>query len=426
MSSDLQVQTTQMLAGRYRRIRQQTLDLCQPLQTADYELQAADFVSPAKWHLAHTTWFFETFLLKPNLPEYQAFDPLYEHLFNSYYNGIGQPYARGQRGLLSRPSLEDVLAYRRSIDEAMLMLLDQVELTPLIELGLNHEQQHQELLLTDLLYNWSFNPMQPVYQSVMEVVNAPEPQANPWIEFDGGLYRVGRKPHPDYFAFDNESPRHEVVVSDFALSQRLITNREYLEFMEDGGYQRPDLWLSDGWSWCQREAISSPLYWRQTESGWQQYGLCGMQVLELEAPVTHVSFYEADAYARWAGARLPTEYEWEVSTKQLDVDDLDALGNFVEHKHWRPRPANEGESEQLKQQLGDCWEWTASPYQPYPGFKATDDAVGEYNGKFMCNQMVLRGGSCLTPLDHIRCTYRNFFYPQERWQFTGIRLARSC
>ena len=404
-----------LLANQYHQIRQQTLLLCQPLQAADYELQAAEFTSPAKWHLAHTSWFFETFLLKPHLSGYQPFHPQYSQLFNSYYNGIGQPYPRAQRGLLSRPALDQVLAYREFIDNAMQPLLSEPALVPLIELGLNHEQQHQELLLTDLLYCWSFNPLCPVYQT-----DQPLPAAisdNSWQEFDGGMYCIGHKPGKG-FAFDNESPRHQLYVGDFALARRLTSNREYLEFIQDGGYQQPQLWLADGWNWVQQHQIQAPLYWRDSSAGLQQYSLNGLRPLALDAPVCHVSFYEADAFARWSGARLATEAEWEVSASGLDPQQ----GHFADSGRFSPSPA--GTARGVQQQFGDCWEWTSSPYQPYPGYQPAAGAVGEYNGKFMCNQMVLRGGSCATAAGHIRTSYRNFFYPHERWQFSGIRLAR--
>ena len=410
------------LSEQYDRVRQQTLNLCRPLQTADYELQAAEFTSPAKWHLAHTSWFFETFLLKPNLKGYQEFHPKFGHLFNSYYNGIGQPYPRAKRGLLSRPSLDDVLNYRHHVDQQMSLLMADESLQPLIELGLNHEQQHQELLLTDLLYCWSVNPMQPVYQALPSPVAKTESPINDWLSFDGGIYRIGHKAS-NGFAFDNEGPRHDVLLQDFSLAQRLVTNREYLEFINAGGYQQPEFWLSDGWAWVQREGIVAPLYWKNIEQEWQQFSLNGQRAIELDAPVTHVSFFEADAYARWAGARLATEAEWEISARQADA----AQGHFADAGRFSPRPVGLSgvtQNNGLQQQFGDCWEWTASPYQPYPGYVPAAGAVGEYNGKFMCNQMVLRGGSCVTPAGHVRPTYRNFFYPHERWQFTGIRLAR--
>lgn len=414
------------LCGYYTAVRDQSLMLCRPLQHADYELQAAEFTSPAKWHLAHTSWFFETFLLKPNLAGYREFHPQFGHLFNSYYNGIGQPYRRNQRGLLSRPTLEEVLEYRHHIDQHMQQLLGREELRPLIELGLNHEQQHQELLLTDLQYCWSFNPLYPVY-SPPAAGSGGDYQANQWLDFDGGIYKFGHKQNHG-FAFDNEGPLHEALVQDFALAKRLTTNREYLEFMSDGGYQNPEFWLSDGWAWVQQQQISTPLYWQpladsDDAGGYASFSLNGFVPLSLDAPVTHVSFYEADAYARWAGARLASEFEWEVSARQSDC----GIGNFVDSRHFRPQAVCEltpTHGNGLQQQFGDCWEWTASPYQPYPGYQPAAGAVGEYNGKFMCNQMVLRGGSCVTPAGHIRPTYRNFFYPHERWQFTGIRLAR--
>lgn len=398
----------------YHAIRQTTLALCAPLEPADHELQAAAFTSPAKWHLAHTTWFFETFILMPNLKGYRPFNPLFEQLFNSYYNGIGKPFPRDKRGLLSRPSLGEVLRYRLWVDEAMQALLADTSLWPLIELGLNHEQQHQELLLTDVQYCWSVNPLAPAYAAPMNETKFTHQEIS-WHEFGGGIHSIGCQGNG--FSFDNEGPRHSVLVSDGAIANRLITTREYLEFMADDGYQRPDLWLADGWAWVQQNAIEAPLYWRETHDGWRRFSLHGDQPLALDNPVTHVSFYEADAYARWAGARLPTEAEWElVASKQAVV------GGFQESAYWYPQGAVNDQS--LQQLFGETWQWTSSTYQAYPKYKPAAGAVGEYNGKFMCNQMVLRGASCLTPVAHARASYRNFFYPHERWQFTGIRLAR--
>jgi len=426
----------------YKRVRQQSLKLCQDLEIEDYELQADAFVSPIKWHLAHTSWFFETFILK-NQPDYQVFHPLFEYLFNSYYNAVGKQYPRDKRGLMSRPTVKEVKAYRQHVDQKMMALLindDSLDQNLLV-LGLNHEQQHQELMLTDLKYNLSFNPLYPIYsQAKFPKQQSPDQDKNyqlpalEFIEFGGGIYNFGLKQNGGdvKFGFDNETPRHQSMVQDFRLANRLITNQEYCEFIEAGGYQDPQHWLADGWAWVQQNNINGPLYWH-TESyldGQErfEFRLTGYGKLHPHQPVTHISFYEANAYASWAGKRLPTEYEWEVASKKRDIK-----GTFVESQSFHPLQVLSADAELkeaypddgMKQLFGDCWQWTQSTYSPYPGFKIPEGAVGEYNGKFMCNQMVLRGGSCATPRDHIRSTYRNFFYPQDRWQFTGIRLAED-
>jgi ergothioneine biosynthesis protein EgtB len=425
------------LLNYYKRVRQQSLELCEPLETEDFELQADAFVSPIKWHLAHTSWFFETFILK-NIPDYQVFHPQFEHLFNSYYNAVGKQYPRDKRGLMSRPTVQEVKAYRQYIDQKLITLLNnsaridsaQAEL---ITLGLNHEQQHQELMLTDLKYNLSFNPLYPIYaKAKFPLGQAPDNDQNKaiepllFIEFGGGIYNFGHKGVG--FSFDNETPRHQTLVNDFAIANRLISNEEFCLFIDAGGYQDPQYWLADGWAWVEKNNINGPLYWHlESEEGSSaqryEFRLTGYGKLHPQQPVTHVSFYEADAYARWAGKRLPTEYEWEVASKKRAI-----RGNFIDSKSYHPlqldsTAVNEKDVGQL---FGNCWQWTQSSYAPYPGFKAPLGAVGEYNGKFMCNQMVLRGGSCVTPKDHLRTTYRNFFYPQDRWQFTGIRLAEDC
>ncbi len=404
---------------RFLAVRAQSEALTAPLETEDYGLQAMPDASPPKWHLAHTTWFFETFILLPFASGYRVFHPLYEHLFNSYYNGVGQPFSRPERGQLSRPTVAEVYAYRRHVDDALVALLAEPgdathdEVLRRVELGLNHEQQHQELLLTDLKYSFSRNPLAPAYRTDLEPA-APSEDAQTQrgtMGFDGGLVPVGAA---SGFAFDNETPRHQVYLAPFALADRLVTNGEYLEFVRAGGYAQHELWLSDGWSAVQSRDWRAPIYWRSEGEDWFEFTLGGERSLDLAAPVVHVSAYEADAYARWAGARLPTEFEWEHAASSRN----DAGGNFVESD--RLHPVASGGSTQL---FGDAWEWTSSAYGPYPGFKSEAGVLGEYNGKFMANQLVLRGGSCVTPESHVRASYRNFFYPPDRWQFSGIRLA---
>jgi len=377
--------------------------------------------SPAKWHLAHTTWFFETFLLTEHLPGYRAFHPAFRNLFNSYYNAVGDRPLRALRHTLSRPALDDVRAYRSHVDEAMGRLLARElpsEVIDLLTLGLNHEQQHQELILTDVKNGLALNPLRPAYRELRDL----EPSlptivpALRWHSFPEGVYTVGFE--GDDFAFDNEGPRHNVFLSPFRLASRLVTNGEYMQFMLDNGYDTARLWLSDGWDVVRANQWSAPLYWEKREGQWWHYTLNGMRPVGEDEPVCHVSFYEADAFARWAGERLATEFEWEVASRSCPVE-----GNFMDSGVFHPQPASQ--SGTLTQMYGDVWEWTASSYLPYPGFQTAPGAVGEYNGKFMCNQMVLRGGSCATSQSHIRPTYRNFFPPHVRWQFMGIRLANG-
>lgn len=413
------------LSGKYTEVRARSIEICEPLATEDFVIQPMEDASPPKWHLAHVTWFFETFILRHFVPGYTPFNRAFEYLFNSYYNGVGTPFPRPERGRLSRPTVVEIMAYRQYVDDHMAQLLD-VELGADLLfrtiLGLNHEQQHQELLLTDLKYNLGNNPLFPAYLEANTTMPATAPSKIHFEEFERGIYEIGvGLPATGEFAFDNESPNHEVLVGDFALANRLVTNREYLAFMEDQGYQRPELWLSDAWSLVNdpRCGIRKPLYWVSQQDSWYEYTLAGgLQALEMDAPVCHVSGYEADAYARWAGCRLPTEAEWELVARQERQQ-----GNFYETCALRPVPAT-GDAG-MRQMYGDVWEWTSSSYAPYPGFRPFEGDLGEYNGKFMANQLVLRGGSCVTPATHIRSSYRNFFYPKDRWQFSGIRLVRD-
>jgi len=407
----------------YRRVRIATEQLAAPLSAEDCAIQSMPDASPVKWHLAHTSWFFETFVLKPHLPAYRLFHPSFRVLFNSYYNGIGDKHPRSRRGLLSRPSLEEVHAYRLHVDAAMAELMDRRTLpstiSALIELGLNHEQQHQELILTDVLHLLSCNPLKPAYEPSIGAADAPIADASPltWIEFGEGIVDIGHE--GSQFAFDNESPRHRQYLNGFSLASREVTNGEYLAFIDDAGYRRPELWLSEGWDWLAANSIDAPLYWQRDGRGWLEFGLHGLRPVEASAPVCHVSLFEADAYARWAGARLPSEGEWEVAASGRPVE-----GNFIESGSLEPTAANAA-TVTLSQLFGDVWEWTRSAYAPYPGYRPATGAIGEYNGKFMCNQYVLRGGSCVSPASHLRATYRNFFPAAARWQFTGIRLARD-
>ena len=401
------------LADRYRAVRARSEALCRPLSVEDYGVQPMDEASPPKWHLAHTTWFFETFLLKPFATAYQPVDGRYEHLFNSYYNGVGDPYPRPRRGLLSRPTVSDVLDYRTLVDRAMGPLLERKdgEVLRRIELGLHHEQQHQELMLTDLKANLGFNPLKPAYRTDLTT----ETKTAPPLKFsahEGGMIHIGAE--GDGFCFDNELPRHRVWLEPFALADRLVTNGEYLAFIEDGGYRNPAWWLSEGWAAVCAGGWRAPFYWRERDGAWLEYRLGGEAPVAPAAPVVHVSGFEADAYARWAGCRLPTEFEWEASAAGLDPN----AGNFADDERLHPVGGN-------GQLFGDLWEWTSSAYGPYPGYAPLPGALGEYNGKFMSSQLVLRGGSCATPRGHVRASYRNFFYPADRWQFSGIRLAKG-
>jgi ergothioneine biosynthesis protein EgtB len=407
------------LFAAYRRARAQTLALAAPLTAEDCVVQSMPDASPVKWHLAHTSWFFETFVLEPGLPGFTPYRDAFRVLFNSYYVAVGPRHPRPERGLLSRPSLEEVMAYRASVDERMQALFARhpersARLADVIELGVNHEQQHQELILTDVKHALSLNPLLPAYQAARARAGA-APAPLRWSALPDGVRQIG---HPgEGFSFDNERPRHRVFVGEFEIAERLATNAEYRDFIADGGYRRPELWLSEGWDLRSARGWEAPLYWLERAGAWSEFTLEGARALEPEEPVTHVSYYEADAYARWCGARLATEAEWEIVAAGRDPS-----GNFLESGRLHPAPLGAGGGGQF---YGDAWEWTSSSYAPYPGFRPPEGAVGEYNGKFMVNQYVLRGGSCATPRTHIRASYRNFFPAAARWQFSGIRLARD-
>ena len=413
------------LALHFKRTRTQTEILVKPLSAEDCQLQSMPDASPAKWHLAHLTWFFETFILEKYEVNFKPFDASFRVLFNSYYNGIGDKHPRAQRGLISRPTLADVMAYRQAVDERVLTVLNEnsndSDLAQLITLGLHHVQQHQELLLTDIKHALSMNPAQPAYAKRWPLSSiAPQPMM--WHNYKGGLVEHGFDAAEEGFAFDNETPRHRVYVAPFDLSSRLVTNGDFLAFMADGGYQRPELWLSLGWDWVQAGQHALPLYWKPHQSGYVNFTLQGLVDVDPNTPACHLNYFEADAFARWSGARLPTEFEWELSASQTKTP---WSGNFVESTAYHPMPLQLANNEQPSQLFGDVWEWTQSNYNPYPGYKPWKGLVGEYNGKFMCNQFVLRGGSCATPQSHIRASYRNFFPPDARWQFSGLRLARN-
>jgi ergothioneine biosynthesis protein EgtB len=410
------------LRDRYRRIREFSEKLSETLEPEDCVVQTMPEASPVKWHLAHTSWFFETFVLKAALSNYNP-DPQYAYLFNSYYNSAGKMHCRPKRGLISRPTLRETMEYRRRVDQIMGAVFAAPALlekfAPVIGLGLQHEQQHQELILTDIKHVFSENPLRPVFRergSASE--SAPLAEMSP-LYFPPGVYEVGYEGAG--FHFDNEGPLHRQFLEAFQFMPGLVTNGDYLEFIEDGGYRRPEFWLSLGWYTVNEQRWDAPFYWEKRDGSWWVFTLAGMRELDKNEPVCHVSYFEADAFARWASARLPTEFEWEVAAAGLPY-----TGNFAENERFHPQPLSQTASGQpLAQMFGDVWEWTSSSYSPYPGYAPTAGALGEYNGKFMCNQYVLRGGSCATSQSHIRKTYRNFFPPSARWQFTGIRLART-
>jgi ergothioneine biosynthesis protein EgtB len=409
------------LASRYRDVRAATERLCEPLSAEDCAIQSMPDASPAKWHLAHTSWFFETFVLEDAIRGYRPFHADFRFLFNSYYNSVGEQYPRPERGMISRPSLEEVLAYRAHVDERMLDLLARspgARLASVVEVGLQHEQQHQELILTDVKHLLSRNPLHPVYRDAPALARAAAPPLR-WLAYSEGVREIG---HDGVgFSFDNERPGHRALVGAFELASRPVTNGEFLEFVRDGGYEQPEHWLSDGWAKVRGDGWRAPLYWEERDGEWLQMTLSGLREVRAEEPVVHVSYYEADAFASWAGARLPSEEEWEIAAGPLPIE-----GNFAESGLLHPAALRTSNGGGPSQMFGDVWEWTRSAYAPYPGYRQPPGAFGEYNAKFMCNQLVLRGGSCATPISHIRPTYRNFFFADSRWQFSGIRLARDA
>lgn len=424
MPVNILTDTDNQLIQFYVNVRSKTEKLCQPLFTEDYVIQSISDVSPPKWHLAHTTWFFETFILIPYFKNYRPFNPLFHYLFNSYYYQVGGVFPRTHRGILSRPTVDTVYSYRHYVDKHLTEFMDSIneelflKLENLVMLGIHHEQQHQELLLMDIKHNFSVNVEYPVYQSENHHAENYRTQLH-WFEIEGKKIEIGHT--GDQFSFDNELPRHAIILEPYSISSRLVMNAEWIEFIDAGGYQNPKWWLSDGWDWVQKNQIIAPLYWQFNQKDWYIFTLNGLKKLNLAEPVCHVSFYEADAFARFQGCRLPREAEWEyfVFSQQLKPE----TGNFLESHCFHPK-ANSALDSPV-QFFGDAWEWTLSPYSSYPGYKPLPDALGEYNGKFMSNQMVLRGGSCVTPMAHIRISYRNFFQPEKRWQFSGLRLAKD-
>jgi len=415
------IQAVAILA-QYQQVRQQSERLSGPLEVEDYGIQTAAFASPPKWHLAHTSWFYETLLLKPYLQGYREYAPEFAMLFNSYYDTVGAYHPRPERGLLSRPTVQEVYGYRAFIDEHMAALLGDTghpqyaEIERRTHLGLNHEQQHQELFLTDLKYNFAYNPLRPAYAELPAPAQTKTPPLS-WLAFEGGLHSIGY--NGEAFCYDNETPRHQVYINNYRLASRPVTNAEFMEFIVNGGYKNPDLWLSDAWEMVRQQNLQAPLYWQQQDGQWSHMTLAGMRPIDPHAPASHINYFEASAYARWADKRLPTEAEWELAAATVPIE-----GNFVEDGYLQPVAS--AQNTPLQQMFGDVWEWTQSPYTPYPGYRQAHGPLGEYNGKFMSSQMVLRGGSCATPRGHLRSTYRNFFYPHESWQFSGFRLAEDA
>ena len=433
--SAFETQEQERVLQQFLAVRAVSERLCGPLEKEDYLLQATASTSPAKWHLAHTSWFFETFLLKPFYVGYPVYHPKFEILFNSYYNGIGEQYSREQRSLLSRPTVDEVYAYRAHVNDAMQGLLDsppakcEQEIRQRVILGCHHEQQHQELFFTDLKYCWFKNPLLPVYCE-REIPKTLSLAPVNWQDFSSGVRNFGHETAHE-FCFDNELPVHPQYVPDFRIADRLVSNAEYAQFIDDDGYHRPDLWLADGWAALTAQSIGgkrpAPLYWVEDDNHWLEYTLHGLAQLDPNRPVAHLSAYEADAYARWAGARLPTEFEWETSVQYLPNKDGScdlSSGQFMNTDVVHPVYSDTRQS--TNNITGQLWQWTSSAYAAYPGFEAAKGAIGEYNGKFMANQLVLRGGSCVTSTDHYRHSYRNFFYPPDQWQFTGLRLAKDA
>jgi ergothioneine biosynthesis protein EgtB len=420
--SESQSSRAHRLVERFRQIRNFTRRLCRDLEPEDCVVQSMPDVSPTKWHLAHTTWFFETFVLKKWMPRYRPLVPQYAYLFNSYYNAAGDMHRRDLRGLISRPTVAETYRYRSSIDDCVADLIENAsdellnEIEPVLVLGFHHEQQHQELLVTDIKHVFAQNPLHPIFEEWHANSESGTVPPQCFIDFDEATVAIGHA--SSEFSYDNESPRHRALVPAFSLASRPVTNREYLEFMDADGYRRSEFWLSLGWTTVNEQRWQAPLYWVQHDGGWWNFTLSGFRPVDEAEPVTHLSYFEADAYANWACARLPTEFEWERAAADIPI-----AGNFVETQRFHPGPVKSDAD--LAQMFGDVWEWTRSAYLPYPGYRAAPGALGEYNGKFMCNQMVLRGGSCATSRDHIRRTYRNFFQPEKRWQFTGIRLAQD-
>ena len=413
------------LIAQYQRVRDFSVRLCRGLHPEDFVVQSMPDVSPTKWHLAHTTWFFETFVVKVWVPRYRSEIPQYAYLFNSYYNAAGSMHRRDLRGVISRPTVAETYRYRESIDECVIKLIQNAdeallaELKPVITLGIHHEQQHQELLLTDIKHVLAQNPLYPVFEDSVSEGEGQRVAPMRFVDFEESITLIGHD--GGGFSYDNEGPRHRALVGAFSLATRPVTNGEYMAFIEAGGYTRSQFWLSLGWTTAQEQRWHAPLYWVKQDGAWWNFTLSGFRPVVESEPVTHVSYFEADAYANWEGARLPTEFEWERASAEVEI-----AGNFVDDLRFHPAPIAGEENGELRQMFGDVWEWTRSSYSPYPGYRAAPGALGEYNGKFMCNQYVLRGGSCATSRDHIRATYRNFFQPEKRWQFTGIRLARDA
>jgi ergothioneine biosynthesis protein EgtB len=423
--SSAALDSAEQLLARFHEVRDFTTSLCHDLAPEDCVVQSMPDTSPTKWHLAHTTWFFETFILKKWMPEYRAEIPEYAYLFNSYYNAAGDMHRRDLRGLISRPTVVEARRYRSSVDAKIDNLISNGdrklfhEIEPILTLGIHHEQQHQELLITDIKHLFAQNPLHPVFRERKIDIVSPKVSPMLFVDFEETITNIGHEGAG--FSYDNEGPRHRALIPAFSLANRAVTNGEYLEFIEAGGYTRSEFWLSLGWMTLNEQRWQAPLYWIKRDDTWSNFTLTGLRPVDENEPVTHVSYFEADAYANWAGARLPTEFEWEHAAAEIPIE-----GNFVETETFHPAVCrSSGQDRQLAQMFGDVWEWTRSAYSPYPGYRAAPGALGEYNGKFMCNQYVLRGGSCATSRTHIRKTYRNFFQPEKRWQFTGIRLARD-